>query len=93
MKKFNSTKFREELVPLIQDVRRLMKLDANTDVIRSFFKKIEYVYDEELAEGKPNIFDRLWFHAWKSAEEYHRERLKSGLSTEQDAINRNCRLS
>jgi len=70
-----------------------MKLDANTDVIRSFFKRVEYIYDEELAEKRPNIFDRLWFHAWKTAEEYHRERIKKGLSSEQDANDRCLRLS
>ena len=69
-----------------------MKLEADINVVRSFFKKIEYIYDEELAEGKP-VFDPLWFHAWRSAEEYHRERLKKGLSSEQDAIDRCLRLS
>jgi hypothetical protein len=69
-----------------------MKLEADTDVIKFFLRKIENIYNEELAENPNGIIERIWFHAWKTAEEYHRERIKKGLSSEQDAVNRNLRL-
>jgi hypothetical protein len=70
-----------------------MKLEADTDVIRLFLRKIEYIYKEELTENPGGMIERIWFHAWKTAEDYHKERIKNGLSCEQDAINKNCRLA
>lgn len=72
-----------------------MKLDADVDVINYFFKKlsVEKISQEELDEKRPNLFNCIWMQAWRVAEEYHRECQKKGITTEQDAINRNLRLS
>jgi len=69
--------------------------DADVDVIHYLFDKlrVEKYAKEELVAKNQNVFNLIWMQAWRSAEDYHRELYKKGLTTEQDAINRNLRLS
>ena len=67
-----------------------MELDADPDIVYYFFKKVEQIFQEK----KRSVASRsAYMQGWRAAEEYHRELRKKGITIEQDAINRNLRLS
>ena len=71
-----------------------MKLKADIDVINFIFKHgdVAKIAQEEMDEGRKNVFYLVYVRAWKEAEEYHRRLQEKGLSTKQDAINKTLRL-